>query len=135
MAGFDPITAGEQLINTVLGRVLPDKAAKDAAVAQLAQLKETGDLELMMGQLNIDLVEAGSTNWWENAARPAILWVCAAALATDFVFRPYAMWLWPARAAGFPVLDMTELWPLMSALLGLGAQHAWQKVQEAKAGS
>ena len=58
-------------------------------------------------------------------------WVCALGLATQFLVRPFAIWLSPVfhLQAGFPELDMGTLLTLLLGMLGLGAMRTVEKVQ------
>lgn len=124
------------IVGKVLDRVIPDKAANDAAKAQLAQMALKGELDEVAGQLQVDANEASNPSVWTSGARPAILWVCAAALAMDFLVRPLTVWVCNLahHPADFPVLDMTELWPLISAMLGLAGAHAYENIKTSQAG-
>lgn len=131
---FDPITAVTEVAGKVLDRVLPDKAANDAAKAELARMALAGDIASVTGQLDIDKNEAASSAVFVAGWRPFIGWICGVALLTDFVVRPFVMWgcslmKWPTD---FPTLDMTELMPLVLGMLGMTAAHAWQDVANKK---
>jgi len=131
---FDPITAVTEVVGKVLDRVLPDKAANDAAKAQLLQMQVAGEIASVTGQLDIDKVEAASSSTFVAGWRPFIGWICGLALAVDFIIRPFFMWgcalaHYPAE---FPTLDMSELYPLIFAMLGMGALHVTQDVMNKK---
>jgi hypothetical protein len=122
------------VIGKVLDRVLPDKAANDAAKAQLAQMSLSGELLQITGQLDIDKAEASSASPFTSGWRPFIGWICGVGLAVDFVVRPLVIWACSlcGRNVNFPSLDMTELMPLVLAMLGLAGAHAWENVQTNK---
>lgn len=120
------------IVGKVLDRVLPDKVANDAAKNELAQMALKGDLDAVAGQLQVDTTEASSASWWTSGARPAIMWVCAFVIFSDLAIRPYAMFICnlAKHPVDFPVLDMSELWPLITGMLGLGTQHVWENVSK-----
>lgn len=123
----------------IVNKVIPDKAAAAAATAQLNQMMATGQLQEELLQLqattsaqtDINKVEAASTNWFVAGGRPAVIWICASALALNLVFGP--LFVWAASLAGhptpFPVLDPNLLMALLFPLMGLGAYRTVEKVK------
>lgn len=127
---FDPITAVTNVVNTVLGRVLPDKVAKDAATAELAKIQLSGELAQITGQLDINKVEAASSNWFVSGWRPAVGWVCVLGLFYSFIVQPLGTW--GAALVGHPVvapqLNIEQLFALLLPLLGISAQRTIEKL-------
>ena len=109
------------IVGKILDRVLPDKAQNDAAKQHLAELQLSGQLAEVTGQLDIDKAEAASSSGFTSGWRPAIGWVCALGLFSQFVVRPFAMWIWPNSA--FPSLDLSTLMTLIFAMLGIGVHE------------
>jgi hypothetical protein len=106
-------------------------AAMDAKLAQLAleleAQKEVAETSLLQGQLEINKVEAASPNMFIAGARPAILWVGALVILYTYVIVPVV------KALGLPLPDLavSDLWPIITGLLGLGAMRTVEKVQGA----
>lgn len=101
----------------------------DLEKAQLA-----AQLAAMQGQLDIDKQEAASTSIWVAGWRPAVGWVCAAALAWEFVLKPFLVFGLVAThhppMTPLPVLDTATLVAgLLAPLLGLGTMRSYEKVQ------
>lgn len=68
----------ESVIDTVgdlIGKVIPDPAAKAAAILQLETLKQTGALEADRIKLSAILAEAQSSDPWTSRARPSFMYV------------------------------------------------------------
>src|SRR5579862_4163330 len=91
------------------------KMASDAA-AQVAQEIE--------GQLEINKAEASSTDKFTSRARPLILYICGAAMASNFVIGPFFTWI--AGMLGhpeihYPQLDWATMEPVLLGMLGLTA--------------
>lgn len=132
---FDPITGAEQLAQSILDRVLPDKAANDAAKAKLSADAQSGQLQQLLGQLNINLVEAQSATGAKNSFvqffiagwRPAIGWLCGLGLLWQFWVAPLFGFFYPAHHV--PAIDSGSLNDLLMALLGLGAMRSYDKTQ------
>lgn len=117
-------------IVAIINKVLPDKASKDAAAAQLQLLAAQGSLNEEMAQLqavttaqsDINKVEAASTNWFVAGWRPGIGWVCVAAFSFEFLLRPLLQWGMAigGHPVALPSLDDT-LTQLTYAMLGMGS--------------
>jgi hypothetical protein len=140
--GIDIKLPWQSVIDTVGGlisKVIPDRAAAAAATAQLQQMAAAGQLQeellqlqaVTSAQTDINKVEAASTNWFIAGGRPAVIWICAAALALNLIFGP--LFVWAAALAGhptpFPTLDPNLLMALLFPLLGLGAARTFEKVK------
>jgi hypothetical protein len=113
----------------VAGKVL-DKFVEDK------DLKTKLDAELRSQLINLDTLQA-QTNMEQAkhasifvaGARPAIMWICAFALAWQYILAPMGAW---ALAVWYPVVTLPELGTeeltgLVMALLGLGAARSYEK--------
>lgn len=131
MPGLDPLTAILNIGSSLIDRLLPDKAANDAAKAQLVSMTTAGELQQIAGQLEVDKVEAASQSTFVAGWRPAIGWVCGLALLFDMVVRPLVNWLTAAfgHPINAPALDMSSLLPLLAGMLGFGAMRSFDKTQ------
>lgn len=126
-------------IEDIIGKVITDKAQADAAKAQLNLLAAQGQLTEQLSQIqaltsaqsDINKVEAASTNWFVAGGRPAVIWICASALALNLVIGP--LFVWGAALVGhptpFPTLDPNLLMALLFPLMGLGAYRTVEKVR------
>jgi len=128
---FDPVTAIMNPIGTLLDRLLPDKAQNDAAKAQLAQLQLSGDLAEVAGQIQTNITEAASTNWWVSGWRPFVGWICGLALFVEYIVKPIASWIAAllGHPATFPSLDVATLFGLLAGMLGMGGLRTYEKTQ------
>jgi hypothetical protein len=131
---FDPVTAIANVVGTVLERVLPDKAQKDAAKATLDQMQQKGELDLILGQQAINVVEAGSSSVFVAGWRPFIGWVCGSAFAWNFVVGPIAEWVatFFGVATQIPPLDSSVMMPVLLGMLGLGGLRTYEKTKNGK---
>jgi hypothetical protein len=81
---LDVLGAIAQPINTVLERILPDPAAREAARRELLKMQQDGSLEATRIQLSAILAEANSADPWTSRARPTFLYVMYAVIGLCF---------------------------------------------------
>ncbi len=111
----------------VLDKFIPDPAARAKAEAELRNALMASDA----AQLEVNKAEAASGSVFVGGWRPAIGWVCAAAVFYTYLLVPIGMWLafvLGKPVAKPPVLD-GNLWELMFAMLGLGGLRTFEKLK------
>jgi hypothetical protein len=120
------------LLGGVIDKVIPDRAAAEKAKlemqAKLLDAATTGAL----AQIEVNRTEAGHQSVFVAGWRPAIGWICAAALAYSYMIVPlvgFTLTLMGQPVPRWPVLD-GNLWELMFGMLGLGALRSSDKAQE-----
>jgi hypothetical protein len=128
---LDPISAALDIGNTLITRIFPDPAQAANAKLELLKLQQSGDLAQMTAQTDINKIEAGSTSMFVSGWRPAIGWVCALALAYQYLFKPLLTGILPAFNITIPPLPGLDdnLWQLMMGMLGMGGLRTFEKVQ------
>lgn len=96
------------------------------------------DASLLTGQQEINKTEALHSSVFVAGWRPAIGWVCVAALAYQFVVYPLLVWGWgwmqaigwvPAELPAPPILDTEALMILLTGMLGLAGARTFEKVK------
>lgn len=124
---------------SILERFIPDPAQKAKATLDLAALQQSGELQrlaieagLAQGQLDINKIEAGSSNPFVAGWRPFLGWVCGFGLAFQFVIAPLATWgtALAGKPVVFPALDLSTLMTLLFGMLGLGAMRTTEKINK-----
>jgi hypothetical protein len=125
-----PIDALLTLGSSLIDKFFPDKTQAETAKAQLLQMQVSGELAQMAGQIEINKVEAANANLFIAGWRPAIGWVCALALAYQYLLRPLLSWATVAAGYNFPVMPGLDdnLWQLMMGMLGMGGLRTFEKV-------
>ncbi len=135
---IDPVTAALDIGGQLIERLIPDPQAKAAAAQSLLQMKANGELaeltalsDLAKAQIEVNRAEATSSSLFVAGGRPFVIWVCGAAIANDFILRPFAIFIASLYrlTTQWPQLDMQSLMPLMLGLLGLGAMRSYDKSQ------
>jgi len=109
----------------VLDKFVEDKDLKTKLNAELKS--QMISLDLAQAQANIE--QAKHPSVFVSGARPAIMWICAFALAWQYILAPIASWaivLWYPLVT-LPSLQTEELTGLIMALLGLGGMRSAEK--------
>ncbi len=137
---FDPLSALFDLGKTAIEKIWPDPSKRAEELYKLEKLKQDGDLaklqaevSLMLGQIEINKVEAQHPSVFVAGARPAVMWIGAFGLAYAAVIEPIARFA--ARVVfdyvgEFPVLDTTITMQVLFGILGLGAYRTYEKTKE-----
>jgi hypothetical protein len=128
---LDPISAILEIGSKVIDRVWPDPSQAAAAKLELYKLQQTGELQQIMGQLEINKAEAASASVFVSGWRPFIGWTCGVACAWNWVgisiakviaaFFQYPIVLTPA--------DLSEMLPVLMGMLGLGVLRTAEKMK------
>jgi len=107
------------LINTIKGTVSPDKQAELIAQAQALEA------QAMNAQAKVNEIEAASPNLFIAGARPAILWIGALVILYSYVLAPVLA----TFGAPVPDIQLGDLWPVITGILGLGTMRTYEKAQ------
>ena len=122
----------------VLKRVVDDPAQRDAMAIKLAELEANGQLAAMAAETNLmtaqaatNTAEAASASLFVAGWRPAVGWICATGLGVQYGLAPLLTWLaaLAGRPVAFPQLNMSDLFPLLFGMLGIGVMRSWEKGQ------
>ena len=128
---FDPFTAGFDLGRTVLDKFFPDANEEMRAKFSQAANEIQNEFNLMVGQMEINKVEAGSQSVFVSGWRPAVGWVCVAGLTYVALVEPLARFIAVvcfAYTGVFPVIDTTITSQILFGILGLGAARTVEKI-------
>ena len=128
---LDPISAALDLGTALINRIFPDPVQAASAKLELLKLQQSGELATMTAQTDIDKQEAASASVFVSGWRPAIGWVCACALAYQYLIKPLSIGLLPSFGIAVPPLPGLDdnLWQLMMGMLGMGGLRTFEKVQ------
>jgi len=105
------------------------KVEFDFKLAELRDRAMARENELMMGQIDINKIEAGSSNLFVAGWRPFIGWVSGVALAHTWIGAPLILWVsqlnkWQVT---LPAIPADQIFPLVMAMLGLGVMRTVEK--------
>jgi hypothetical protein len=128
------------VFSQLLDKILPDKGAADAAKLELLKMAQQGelaqinaDVTIATAQAETNKIEAASTRLFVAGWRPFVGWICGFAVGFKFIGGPALFMV--AQAFGhpvdLPVIETSELWPLLLGMLGLGGLRTVEKVKGA----
>lgn len=126
---LEPITAGIDLITSIVSRVWPDKTEEDKLKLEAALRADNNLTSLLTAQAAIDQSEAASDNVFVAGWRPAVGWVCASAFAWQFVVLPVLLFIGSAvgHQIQAPTFDISTMLTVLTGMLGLGTLRTYEK--------
>jgi hypothetical protein len=122
----------------IIDRIWPDPTQRDAAKLELFKAQQEGAFkemdqafELAKSQIDTNTAEAGNPNTFVSGWRPFIGWTCGSAFAYKFVLAPVLIFGLEivGKHVVLPIVDVTELMPVLLGMLGLGAMRTYEKVK------
>lgn len=119
-------------ITGILERVIPDKSERERMAHEIATLAATQAHTELMGQIEINKMEAQHASIFVAGGRPFIIWVCGFAVAWQFVLFPIGQWLaflYSVDLTEMPRMDSQELTTLLFTLLGMGGYRTFEKAR------
>lgn len=127
---LDPFSAGFDLVKTALDKFFPDADTELKGKLDLAANEVANQYNLQLAQIEVNKVEAASSNWFTSNWRPAAAWVCVLAFFYSTLIEP--IWRFVAVVCfhyigEFPKIDNDLTYQLLIALLGLGTMRSFDK--------
>ena len=124
---------------SLISRFFPDPEKQAEAQKALLQMQQNGELaqlaaetDLAKLQIQVNIEEAKSTNWFVAGWRPGIGWVCGAGLAYAALIEPLARFVakvWFGYVGEFPVISTDLTLQILMGMLGLGAMRSAEKIK------
>jgi phenylpyruvate tautomerase PptA (4-oxalocrotonate tautomerase family) len=117
-------------VSNILDKFIQDKDQKAALAHEIATMAEQHAQELALAQIAVNKAEASNGNLFVAGWRPAIGWICGAALAFHFILAPLisSAFAWAgADAPELPAFDMQSLMTILGGMLGLGSLRTFEK--------
>lgn len=122
----------------LLDKFWPDADAADKRKYQQFMTELMAQVQLAMGQLEVNKAEAEHKSIFVAGWRPGVGWICVAGLAYQFVIYPFLTWGWslllafdciPTTATYPPELNTGILVTLVTGMLGLGAVRTVERIK------
>ena len=129
---MDPITAVLEIGNKLIDHFFPDATKAAEAKLELLKMQQSGDLAVMTSQMEINKIEAGSTNLFVAGWRPFIGWGCGFAFLYVALFEPIIRFISTVffnYTGTFPSINTEIMLQVLLGLLGLAGMRTWEKTQ------
>jgi hypothetical protein len=119
-------------VKDLVSEVVVDKDKKNELNVRLQELADKADDRFhqeLMGQIEVNKVEAAHPSIFVAGWRPAVGWISAVGLGWQFVLSPFAETVarWSGWTGTMPVVDTESLMMLVLGMLGIGAQRSFEK--------
>jgi hypothetical protein len=127
---MDPITAILGIGNKLIDHFFPDANQAAAAKLKLLEMQQSGDLQVMASQMEINKIEAANPSLFVSGWRPFIGWVCGISLTYAAIIEPVSRFLATVLFkynGAFPIIDTTLTLQILLGLLGLAGMRSWEK--------
>lgn len=133
---FDPISAIFDLGKTAIEKLWPDPTKRATEMRLLEELRSKGDLtklnahvQLLQGQMQINMQEAKHKSTFVAGWRPFVGWVGGFSLAYVSILEPLMRFI--AMMVGyegsFPVIDTTLNMQVLMGMLGIAGMRSYDK--------
>lgn len=118
------VGAVADLATTVIDKIWPNKSEQEKAELAAA-------VQVVQGQLEINKEEAKSPSFFVAGWRPFVGWVCGSGCAWNWVGLPIlkALLAIAGNTINVSPADLSEMLPLLLALLGLGGLRTFERVR------
>lgn len=119
------------LLNNVLNRVLPAEKMSEVDRAKLELELFKADWQSVIGQLEINKVEAAHESTFVSGWRPFVGWVCGCGFAWAAVVQPVvvlAVSLSQGEPPQLPELDVSLLTTTLFGMLGIAGMRTFEKL-------
>ena len=118
-------------VTGLLDKFIEDKDVKNKLAHDLSTMAERHAQELAKGQLEVNKTEAAHKSLFVAGWRPAVGWICALGMASNFLVIPIANFVLALTGSTIliPLLDTGEMMPVLMGMLGLGAMRTYEKKQ------
>ena len=122
MADLTGLGSVADLAGTIINKIWPDKS--EAEKQQLAAA-----FMVVQGQIETNKEEAKSPSVFVSGWRPFIGWVCGLACAWNWIGLKIALFIaaFLGHALNMQPADLSEMWPILLGMLGLGGMRTAEK--------
>ena len=119
-------------ISNLLDKVIPDADERSRLAHEIATLAERQAHEIAKAQIAVNKEEASHASMFVSGWRPAVGWVCCAGLASNYLLVPFANFGLGVAGSVYvvPLLDLSEMMPVLLGMLGLGAMRTVEKTKD-----
>lgn len=136
---MDPLSAALELGTSVINKIWPDPVKQAEEQRKLQELFQQGNLaklnaqvQLLTGQMNINMEEAKHPSVFVAGARPFVIWIGGFTLAWVGICHPMLLWAWAffgVDGTPPPMIESDNLFNIVAALLGVGGMRSFDKTK------
>jgi len=129
---MNPLLLGPlfELGKGIIDRLFPDPQKKAEAELELLKMTQSGDLQVILAQLQINAKEAESSSVFVAGWRPFVGWTCGIGLFYATIGVNLLSWLSTAKGWPLPpVVDTDTLLYVLGAMLGIGGLRTLEKIK------
>jgi len=124
-----------QLVGPVTGlldKFIEDKDQKAMLAHKIATMSEEHHQDLMKAQIEVNKVEAASSNLFVSGWRPFIGWTCGLGMFGNFITIPFANFVLALAGMDIviPLVPLETMMPVLMGMLGLGAMRSFEKTRK-----
>lgn len=118
-------------VSGLLDKFIEDKDKKNALAHEIATMATKHAQELAKAQIEVNKTEAAHTSLFVAGWRPACGWVAVLGMAGNFLVIPVANFILALveSTVTVPVLDLSQMMPVLMGMLGLGVMRTAEKVK------
>ncbi len=124
-----------QLVGPVTGlldKFIEDKDQKAMLAHKIATMSEEHHQDLMKAQIEVNKVEAASSNLFVSGWRPFIGWTCGLGMFGNFITIPFSNFVLALVGMDIviPLVPLETMMPVLMGMLGLGAMRSFEKTRK-----
>ncbi len=118
-------------VSGLLDKFIEDKDKKNALAHEIATMATKHAQELAKAQIEVNKQEAAHKSLFVAGWRPAVGWVCVMGMASNFLVIPVANFALAMASSAIvvPILDLSQMMPVLMGMLGLGAMRTMEKTK------
>ena len=119
-------------VTGLLDKFIEDKDQKAMLAHKIATMSEEHHQDLMKAQIEVNKVEAASSNLFVSGWRPFIGWTCGLGMFGNFITIPFSNFVLALIGVDIviPLVTLETMMPVLMGMLGLGAMRSFEKTRK-----
>lgn len=119
-------------VTGLLDKFIEDKDQKAMLAHKIATMSEEHHQDLMKAQIEVNKVEAASSNLFVAGWRPFIGWTCGLGMFGNFITIPFSNFVLALVGMDIviPLVPLETMMPVLMGMLGLGAMRSFEKTRK-----
>ena len=119
-------------VTGLLDKFIEDKDQKAMLAHKISTMSEEHHQDLMKAQIEVNKVEAASSNLFVAGWRPFIGWTCGLGMFGNFITIPFSNFVLALVGMDIviPLVPLETMMPVLMGMLGLGAMRSYEKTRK-----